>query len=183
VSRRWKLALAVCGASAAVVAIVGGIAYGPDPTSPPASWDRFARDWTRTVLPVLYWVGGVVMLAAYQILHWQRSTPESAAARWNRRKTLSLSITLLTLAVGQTVLRDWQAVGFAAAVTLLLGVLFALGVALTVTYVVPIVRCRGGRCVAETEPADAGGVLPKPPEVWDGNDRRVGPKDRRRIQA
>jgi len=175
-------------AGLALLAMAGAlIAYAaagwPDLSTPPASWNAFATNYTRRVLPILYWFGAVALLTSYAILLWQRNPDETHAARWNRRLALAFGLLLLTLATGRSVLQDWLVVGFAVGVTLVIAASFALGIAFVASYAYPVWMCRGGRCEVVPEVPPVLPVVPKV-EVWDGvKERRVGVKDRRRIQA
>lgn len=176
-TRRLLLALAVL----VVLLLLVGAGPLPDASAPPDWLDRLALNTIRHVLPVIYWAGGIVILAGYEVLRWQRNDPETAAATWNRRLKLSLAVMLLLLAVGETVLKEWRLVGYAAAFLVFTGVIFAFGIALVTTYVAPVVRCWNGRCDVVPPPL-TGGVLPTPPpqEPWDGVSERRSGKDRRK---
>jgi hypothetical protein len=155
----------------------------PALSHPPAWLDRLARGFVREVFPPLFWGLAVACLGGWEVLRWQRRSPETKAARWIRRLILALGVLCLVLAAGQTVLHRWNAVGFAVATLFLAVATYGFIAALVWTYGYPAWRCRGGRCVTVAPPVDAGAILPAPPKVeeWDGSERRSGRERRRNV--
>lgn len=173
---RGGVAVAVLGTALAL----GGVGPLPDESAPPAWLQGLAVDVIREIAPTLYWAGAIVLLGVWEVLRWQRRTPESQAARWLRVLVLSFALLFFMLACGRTVLRSWLQVGFAFGLAVTVLAIFGMGLALVVTYLVPVARCWNGGCLEGELPRLEEGIVPSPKmPVWDGiTDRRK--RERRR---
>lgn len=128
---------------------IGTIAASIPSFPPPPTWlDHAAQYVIDEILPLVYWLLFGISILDWDILRWQRKNPESPAARWNRRFYLVKAIFLwLVLSVGRTLLQEWRIVGYATGVLVVaLTGLILLG-EFGYTYLWPVWKCRGGRCV------------------------------------
>lgn len=174
--------IAICSITTYLtVAGWSGFPVPPEPPPPPDWLNRFAADIVLWLAPKLYWDLFFTFLVFWGILNWQKLIGESPAARWNRRLYFAMWSLWLTLAVGRTVFQEWLTVGYALVVILIAIIANGAMIAAVVTYVVPLIRCRNGRCEVIAPPVD--GVLLPDPLVYRGPERRSGKERRKNWKA
>lgn len=140
---------------------------------PPPQWvtDMSVTFLDRVAVP-LYVLLAVTSFAVWGVLRWQRRPGETRAAASFRAFCFAKGVLWGVLAATRWMAPSWRLPLYDVVVVYVLATtLYVLG-ALVWTYVVP--ACRG-----DPAPPLEGAVLPDP-EEWSGEERRVGPPDRRR---
>lgn len=174
---RPSVAVGVCTIVLVLAAIVAALIAGmnmpapPEPPPPPDDLNRLAQSILDNILPYFYWGLFILSSIVWGVLRWQRNPDESAAARWNRRYIIDKGLALwLSLALARTFLHEWLTIGyvFGVLVVSLVGLIF-LG-SLFFTYAVPIIKCRGGRCVNASAPLIDKALMP----LAKGTEQRKG---------
>lgn len=107
----------------------------------PPAW---LRDWSFSfivhIAPWVYWLLFVVHFLVWAVLSWQRPKVETPVATRFRQFIFTKAMLWLALAVGRTILDEWQTVGYVV-VTVLVCVYASLVLyELAVSYVVPAWR-------------------------------------------
>lgn len=139
---------------------------------PPQWIDDAALAFLREVATPLYVLLTLVSFAVWGVLRWQRRPNETWAARSFRVFLFAKGLLWLVLSVTRWIAPQWRLPLYAVVVVYIFLTTVYVLVALFWTYVLPAMR-------GEPSPPLDGTVIPDP-DQWTGEERRVGPPDRRR---